>query len=700
MTDKSKTFEQFLREQSPAGGYVVNPQIAYRTSYSQPKEIKWESGDREKYKTQYFTNIDTASAEGQAYKAGEQLLKAIQAKKQPEEIESFAREARIANQFAEVERDAKKEEKPISPAYWVTQSDFKQAFGRPYNAMSEQDRQDFFSLTKNAPGARRRTDVAGAGETIPSRQRPEFLPTFQDVGGVKVPETALGYTQKQQQTARLSGLGSAEEAQKLGGAYSEKPGFVTQREADKAVRLTPDLATIGVGKPSPKKSSTDLPYSQRQANPLEDPQKMLQFVQQYAPETLKPEQKRALGMEGEYRKDLPYARRAAGLEGAPLPPSAPLPPELLRAPSSETDKKPSGAPYFLRQSRRQAIEAAGRRQRESLEARGINVPGFDTAEKGFGQYNSIPAPFDKNLEQAAKTQAKQDASKVAGKAAAMKAEPISVEDTEKLQQVRIGTGVPEFKGYVVPESEAWNKLSDSEKTLMAAQALTRKETQKFFGGRQKEEGGFLGIGAKKVNRFSEDQRGQTPSETAYLNRVAKTLNQLLDKEDEDQRKTLSQQRGEIEAEAARRAKEVGGDIVNQTFLRQFERKTSPMPSVGAPKVNIQSPLPSQVKASIDRLSSKENQAEIDRDVTRAPEEKDKVLAPLVISPDSRRTVNTEFEKIFGIENRNLPLEVKQRMITQYKMQQLLGVKPTRSAQPQAKPGPEEIPQREGMRRKR
>jgi len=102
---------------------------------------------------------------------------------------------------------------------------------------------------------------------------------------------------------------------------------------------------------------------------------------------------------------------------------------------------------------------------------------------------------------------------------------------KEIQTVKLGTEVPEFKGYVVPESEEWNKLSDSEKLAMAAYALSRGEVHKFTGGRQQTKGGFLGLGGEKVNRFSEDNRGETPSETAYLNRVAKMLNQMLDSDE-------------------------------------------------------------------------------------------------------------------------------------------------------------------------
>lgn len=106
-------------------------------------------------------------------------------------------------------------------------------------------------------------------------------------------------------------------------------------------------------------------------------------------------------------------------------------------------------------------------------------------------------------------------------------EPAPAPEPE-IPQVNLGVKIPEFKGYVVPESEAWNKLSEQEKLAMAAYALHRGEANKLFGGRQATQGGFLGIGGKKINRFSEDNRGETPSETAFMNRVSRMLNKMLD----------------------------------------------------------------------------------------------------------------------------------------------------------------------------
>ena len=251
--------------------------------------------------SQIFTNRPEAGTpEDIAYKMGENLLKQIQAGQSGEQLELAASEARKAQAVVDQQ---KADSSKISPAYWVTQKDFSDAFGRSYNPRNEQDRQDFFNLVRNAPGARRRTDVAGAdvGAVVPTTTRPSSLPTFQDIDGVKVPESALGYTQREQEAARLSGFKTAEEAKAMGGAFSWKPeksDSEIQKEVDKQLQLSKDLSKIGVfGTTVPEKKPTGgLPYSEREPSPLEGKMDALKFVQKYAPETLTPEQKKALGI--------------------------------------------------------------------------------------------------------------------------------------------------------------------------------------------------------------------------------------------------------------------------------------------------------------------------------------------------------------------------------------------------------------------
>jgi hypothetical protein len=113
---------------------------------------------------------------------------------------------------------------------------------------------------------------------------------------------------------------------------------------------------------------------------------------------------------------------------------------------------------------------------------------------------------------------------------------------------------------------------------MAAYALTRGETAKFTGGRQKTEGGFLGIGGKKINRFSEDNVGTTPGETAFMNRTAKMLNKMLDDEERKSREAI----------------EYGPEV--ETGLLQGEREAEENSTV-----KLKSGVPGSVKDYMDRL---------------------------------------------------------------------------------------------------
>jgi hypothetical protein len=263
----------------------------------------------------YFTSDPNKEA---AYKAAEELLYQITSKVPESQIQATAENAREARRKAgytvDDTVDNNAPDKRISPVYWVTQNDFKQAFGRNYNPMNETDRQDFFSLVKNAPGMRRRTDVAGAdsGAPIASRQRPEFIPTFQDVDGVKVPESALGYTAKEQKRARDLGFKSIQDfkdAEKYDGSYSDQPRRLIQQEVDKNLALDRQMNLLGISRQQIKKPGV-MPYSERQPNPLENQDNLLKFVQTFAPETLTPEQKSKLNLQPKTDSgSMPYSER-------------------------------------------------------------------------------------------------------------------------------------------------------------------------------------------------------------------------------------------------------------------------------------------------------------------------------------------------------------------------------------------------------
>jgi hypothetical protein len=116
--------------------------------------------------------------------------------------------------------------------------------------------------------------------------------------------------------------------------------------------------------------------------------------------------------------------------------------------------------------------------------------------------------------------------------------------------------------YVVPESEAWNNLTTEEQHEMISSAISNNEVHKFFGGRLADtafdKNGLMGFTTNPENfRFSEDNSGQTPEETARINRQAKMLNQMMaEREKQGQRDT--QQRKAREAELSGQTISTGG----------------------------------------------------------------------------------------------------------------------------------------------
>jgi hypothetical protein len=99
---------------------------------------------------------------------------------------------------------------------------------------------------------------------------------------------------------------------------------------------------------------------------------------------------------------------------------------------------------------------------------------------------------------------------------------------------------------------------------MALAALGRNEAHKFFGGREDINDG------KRTARFSEDNSGQTPEETARLNRQAKMLNKFLN--DYEIRKTQEADReweeGEKEWNKAKAEGRVPGETISTGGMNQ------------------------------------------------------------------------------------------------------------------------------------
>ena len=157
---------------------------------------------------------------------------------------------------------------------------------------------------------------------------------------------------------------------------------------------------------------------------------------------------------------------------------------------------------------------------------------------------SAQAPVQSGAPESAKQLAKLYAARmtggdVFGRKYSKQPEPAKAEEV-KIPEMGVTQKSP--TKYVVPESEEWEKMSPQEQLAMTQSALKNNEANKFFGGREGKKDGFLGIGGERTYRFSEDNSGQTPEETARLNRQAKMLNNLLNTQDAS---AMSQQLSDI-----------------------------------------------------------------------------------------------------------------------------------------------------------
>jgi hypothetical protein len=134
------------------------------------------------------------------------------------------------------------------------------------------------------------------------------------------------------------------------------------------------------------------------------------------------------------------------------------------------------------------------------------------------------------------------------------------QETKEPLEYKIGSTKYTSPTYVVPESEAWNNMSPEDQRAMALAALGRNEVHKFFGGRE------AIIDGQKTARFSEDNSGQTPEETARLNRQAKMLNKFLD--DYQIKKDQEWEEGEKEWNKAKAEGRVPGETTSSGGMNQ------------------------------------------------------------------------------------------------------------------------------------
>jgi len=620
--------------------------------------------------TQYFTNVpDPSTPEGQAYAAAQaafdlqleresysQLVDTdIPSKNKPgtfvqkreyypsqipvermdelsvENIEKAYAKSREASQAVD---QARKDSTRISPAYWVTQTDFQDTFGRRYNPMNPQDQRDFFSLVQNAPGATRRTDVAGAdvGAVIASRQRPESLPTYQDIGGVKVPENALGYTKEQQQAARLSGFKTAEQAQQYSGTYSEKPRYAIQRDVDKNLALDRQMNLLGIMRSSQKPSKKEeLPYSEREGGPLEDPKDILKYIQQYAPETLTPEQKAALGMQPELSAE-PYAARAGIEAKKPTPPTPPL-----MTPGVDVEGPPLSA-RGLSQLKRDAQEEVPQGYKswsEYNDAQLNRIRGEEESQstEGLGAGRREPSALEQGIR--------------------------AVQAGQQFGQNLVGAAVGQGKKAMDKVSSIAKAMVDKQRRAGMAQAI----------GVSQPHGGMPLDQQQLLRLWSLKNPGKTDVTVGELEEFGKTIYTPTEADVEEFGQGMEVGPADFNVNAPSAA--------TQQIMRQMGGRGTAAP-LATPtgtkpltrgRFEFDSELPSAVKSSIDRMSAMP-QVQTTQPLTKISDkaktqEKRKTLSFTYGMSDAE--VSAEYEKIFGREGKNLPIEVKKDMIERYRL---------------------------------
>ena len=175
-------------------------------------------------------------------------------------------------------------------------------------------------------------------------------------------------------------------------------------------------------------------------------------------------------------------------------------------------------------------------------------------------------------------------------------------EEDKITEIGVGGPKHTAPTYVVPESEEWGKLSPEEQVAMAQTALQREEGHKFFGGREGKKGGFLGMGGERTYRFSEDNSGQTPEETARLNRQAKMLNALLNSHDADAKASQGEMPTASPSATTAGALESSRQLA-QMYANRMGRRVSKAPATPqaavAPKEQVSS-FDSAFKAYQDR----------------------------------------------------------------------------------------------------
>jgi hypothetical protein len=390
-------------------------------------------------------------------------------------------------------------DKKISPAYWVTYQDFEKATGERYDARNPKHRQTFFDLNSSGESTVAPTAGVGQGPAYDSmayhtmRRRPKNVPQFGTPGARydRLDDGELAATTPQSRARAQSAADAEEDRKKMEAGIAQRDAEIrTQAEKTVGGELAMDYFK--------KWADRDTEELNKQKSARQN------YIDQIGD---------SLDNDG--------SRRIVDVDPSVKRPGDTQWDTQEKTPSMSWDEMEKeinreGPGSAVGDAQNALVNAAGKLV--SDKAKDVS----DFLKKNLMTFNPYPkeergADPDIQRGQFPIYPEGQDDS--------------SYEEPQKPQEVNVGPAKYTPGTYVVPESDVWNNMSPEEQLAMTQAALQRGESHKFFGGREAKKGGFLGIGGERTFRFSEDNSGQTPEETARLNRQAKMLNALLDQND-------------------------------------------------------------------------------------------------------------------------------------------------------------------------
>lgn len=456
---------------------------------------------------QFDVSTEQGRAEKTAYETGKDLMGAIQRGAGEGEKEFFAQQARDANAEANrLQRSAQR----ISPMYWVTQGDFEKATGRKYDPTSAEDRRLFFDLNSSGESTVAPTAGVGQGPSYDSleyhtmRRRPKEVPQFgTPEARYDVVDGQIANTTPESRRRARSQEDDRLARERIDAEMAAQDAAIrAQAEKNVAGELALDYVKNwgqpDIDKFERQKERQD--YIDSLTNDLDnsgyrtiqEPDEKRTY--RYEPSAISGAQNALAGAAGRFVSD--KAKDVSDFFKKNLMTYNPYPREERGA---DPDIQRGQFPIY-------PDENTG----------GMNTPASIYDE----EKPQPPIPWALGVEKQLK--------KYRAKSTKDQMPPDAPEEP-----IQYGIGPEKYQQatYVVPESEAWNNMSPEEQVAMTVAALQRNETHKLFGGREAKKGGFLGFGGERTARFIEDNLGQTPEETARLNRQAKMLNKLLDEYD-------------------------------------------------------------------------------------------------------------------------------------------------------------------------